>query len=158
MRQDLLSSLSGYRTRRIRFHDVWRFGDWRIKVYTIAWRDLPGDPAIEAAEILFANCLAAIPAGRGNYGVGYAGIHSGRDADFLFLDWWADENELHHRVWRADPGSIDFTSMSDSGPVACVWDLFVIGFERQAWLDHVLASPVGPDLDAWLDKRFEGEV
>jgi hypothetical protein len=43
-------------------------------------------------------------------------------------------------------------------PAACVWDLFVMSFERDAWLDEVLANPEGPNLDGYLHRRFEGDV
>ena len=42
--------------------------------------------------------------------------------------------------------------------VACVWDLAVIGFEREAWLEAVLSNPRGPDVEAYLARRLSGEV
>lgn len=38
---------------------------------------------------------------------------------------------------------------------ACVWDLTVIGFERQAWLERALANPAGPGLDAYLARQLD---
>lgn len=37
----------------------------------------------------------------GCYGVGFLGVHDGRGADFVFIDWWAEENELHHHLYMA---------------------------------------------------------
>jgi hypothetical protein len=34
----------------------------------------------------------------------------------------------------------------------------VIGHERTAWVRNVLARPEGPDLDAYLGDRLDGEV
>ena len=31
-------------------------------------------------------------------------------------------------------------------------------FERQAWIECVLTNPNGPDLEAYLARRFEGEA
>jgi hypothetical protein len=39
-----------------------------------------------------------------------------------------------------------------------VWDLRVICFERQAWLDAVLANLAGPDLEADLTCRLSEDV
>jgi hypothetical protein len=34
-------------------------------------------------------------------GVGFLGVHGGRGADFVCIDWWAEENESHHHVYLA---------------------------------------------------------
>jgi hypothetical protein len=34
----------------------------------------------------------------------------------------------------------------------------VVEFERRAWIDDVIANPAGPDLDAYLSRRFDGLV
>jgi hypothetical protein len=34
----------------------------------------------------------------------------------------------------------------------------VIGFERAAWVRHVLANPGGPDLDAYLADQLNERV
>jgi hypothetical protein len=47
---------------------------------------------------------------------------------------------------------------ASTAPSACVWDLFVMCFERDAWLDEVLANPGGPNLDGYLHRRFDGDV
>jgi hypothetical protein len=43
------------------------------------------------------------------------------------------------------------------GPMACTYELAVVCFERQAWVDCVLAAPQ-PDLAAYLAARFNGDV
>jgi hypothetical protein len=48
--------------------------------------------------------------------------------------------------------------MEPAGPSVCVWDLFLQGFERDAWVEEVLANPRGPDIESYLDRRFDGEV
>ncbi|TAH35561.1 MAG: hypothetical protein EYC70_12960 [Planctomycetota bacterium] len=40
----------------------------------------------------------------------------------------------------------------------CVWDLHLQYQERQAWVECVLADPEGPDLEAYLARRYEGEA
>jgi hypothetical protein len=46
--------------------------------------------------------------------------------------------------------SEQFTYVTPSGLTACVWDLCVQCFERQAGVDCVLANPDGPDLKAYV--------
>jgi hypothetical protein len=33
------------------------------------------------------------------YGAGFLRIHVGCGANFVFVDWWAEEKELHHHVF-----------------------------------------------------------
>jgi hypothetical protein len=39
--------------------------------------------------------IAATP----SYHLGFLGVHDGRTSNFVFLDYWAEENELHHHVF-----------------------------------------------------------
>jgi hypothetical protein len=41
---------------------------------------------------------------------------------------------------------------------ACVWDLAVIGFERDAWVKAVLRQPSGANLDRYLATQMCGQV
>lgn len=77
----------------------------------------------------------------------------------MFVDYWANEYERFHFVYVSpadDPTALRFVTPTDLS--ACVWDLRVIGFERQAWIDAVLANPAGPDLDKCLHVDLEEVV
>ncbi len=39
-----------------------------------------------------------------------------------------------------------------------MYDLAVIGFERDAWLDAGLNNPAGPDLNRYMQTQLNGEV
>lgn len=89
--------------------------------------------------------------------MGFLGVHDGRGGNFVFLDWWAQENELHHEVYFSAtqrPGELR-RGMPGEDPAACVWDLSVIAHEREAWIRHVLAAPEAPDLEAYLQDRLD---
>lgn len=76
--------------------------------------------------------LAQLLVGQNHYGVGFVGVHDGRGAIFIFIDFWTAENELRHHVYIASkdqPTPLEYKT--PSGLMACVWDLAVIGFERQ---------------------------
>ncbi len=139
-----------YNSRPIRCLEIWKHAGWRLKVYSIAYgRDLARPEAVAAAKRIAVDRLP-VPAVSGNqYGVGFLGVHDGRGVVFVFVDWWANENELYHHVYQGQtPDSLAYTM--PAGTIACVWDLRVLAFERQAWIDTVLANPAGPDLDAYL--------
>ena len=43
--------------------------------------------------------------------------------------------------------------------MACVWDLAVLAFEREAWLATVLANPTKkPDIKAYLARQMNADV
>ena len=66
--------------------------------------------------------------------------------------WWANENEIHQRVFAApldDPGALE---PADGTGMACVWELEVIDFERRAWLEDVLK---GGDAERYLERSLD---
>lgn len=148
-----------YEPRPIRFLELWEESGWRLKVYGIAFgRPLPRPELVAASKRVARRRLSESAGDQKNYGVGFLGVHDGRTANFVFVDWWAEENELHHHVYVSPvdrPEALEY--VTPTGLVACVWDLRVLGFEREAWIDAVLKSPV-PDLEAYLQSRLEEEV
>ena len=156
----MLQLIEPYRARSIRFLELWRHLGWRIKLYGIAYdREAPESNLVSAAKRVAADRLPQPAIGQGRYGVGFVGVHEGRGANFVFVDWWADENELHHHVYisRSDDAE-NLEYAAPSGPVACVWDLGLIGFERDCWVDMILANPKGPDLEGYLARRLNEDV
>jgi hypothetical protein len=148
-----------YAARSIRFIELWRCEDWRIKLYGITYRgSIPDATLIEAAKDLVSGCLPQPAVTDHRYGVGFMGVHQGRGSNLVFLDWWANENELFHHACTSpsgEPGAFEY--VTPTGLAACVWDLAVIAFERQAWINTVLSAPA-PDVEHYLAMRFEGQV
>ena len=149
-----------YEKRPIRFLEEWRCEGWRLKVYGIAYRRRePRAALVETAKRLARGRLPRPATGEGRYGVGFVGVHDGRGANFVFAAWWADENELHYHVWAAPSGEVeDLRYMNEAGPLACVWDLRVVGFEREAWVEEVLANAAGPDIEAYVNRRLSEDA
>lgn len=147
-----------YATRAVVSLPLWRVDGWRVKTYGIAYRGNTPRPAlVDAARAVAADALPRPATAQGRYGVGFLGVRDRRDACFVYLDWWADENELHHHTFLApsdEPGAL--APCTGTGFTACVWDLALICHERQAWVDTVLDNPAGPDLDAYLHRVLTG--
>ncbi len=144
--------ISPYTPRPVRFLEVWHLQDWRLKAYGISYdRPRPREELIDAARNAVERRLARHPTKLTHYNVGFVGIHDGRGENQVFLDFWVNENELVH--WYVVSPSDDPTTLveppQDHNSV-CVWDLMVQCFERQSWLECVLANPRGPDLDAYM--------
>lgn len=148
-----------YKPRTIRFLELWEASGWQLKVYGIAYgRPLPRPELVTAAKRVAHQRLLESASNQKNYGMGFLGVHDGRTANFVFVDWWAEENELHHHVYVSPtdkPEMLEY--VTPTGLVACVWDLRVLSFERQTWIDTVLKNP-NPDSEAYLQTRLEEEV
>jgi hypothetical protein len=147
-----------YAPRAFRFIDVWEIPNWRMKVYGIACRgELPRAELISAAKKIVREQLAK-EAGN-NYGVGFVGVHDGRDAAFVFVDFWGNENELFHRVFLSRENNWEKLAPADENdPSVCVWDLQLQTFERDAWIKHVLRKPDAPDFDGYLSERLSADL
>lgn len=148
-----------YKTRPIRFIELWQEAAWKLKVYGIAYqRPLPRPELIEAAKRVARPYF--LPAnGHTHYGVGFLGVHDGRGANFVFVDYWADENELHHHVYVSPSDKPELLEyVTPTGLVACVWDLRVMWFEREAWVETVLANPTGPDIEKYLSCQLNEDA
>jgi len=138
---------------------LWHVRGWRIKRYSIAYqRARARRELVTAAEAAAASILPDPAVTRTRYGVGFLGVHDGRTGNFVFVDWWAQENELHHHVLFSPADTpAELRRQSGLDPIACVWDLAVVGHERAAWVRHVLAAP-SPDVDAYLADTIAGEL
>ena len=149
-----------YKTRPVRFLELWQPMDWKIKLYGIAYQnDFPRSELIKAAKTVTESHLFKLQDDRTHYRIGFLGVHDGRGANFIFFDYWADENELHHHVHVSPtnkPHQLEY--VTPTGLTACVWDLSVQCFERQAWVETVLANPDGPDTEAYLELRMNKNV
>ncbi len=129
-----------------------------MKLYGIACRgELPRLSLLLAAKQIARHQLSKEKVN--NYGVGFIGVHDGRDAAFVFVDFWGNENELFHRIFLSrdnDPEKLAAAKPADSS--VCVWDLHLQSFERAAWIKHVLRMPDAPDFDGYLAERLREDA
>ena len=156
-----------YRPRPVRFLRLAEVGGWRVKTYGVSAHAEHPDPALVDAALALADRLLPRPAvapasgaavSTERYGVAVAIAHEGLDGAFALLSWWAGENMLAHHAFVAPGPPYVFRPLAPTGIVACVWELAVLAFEREAWVETVLANPDGPDLDAYLARRLSADV
>lgn len=151
-----------YAPRPIRFLGLFNVGEWRIKAYSISVKSERVDPG--TAE----HVLALLPAWLANsnlynlptYRVATLVVHEGREGCFAIISWWIDENMLQTSVHLAtDPEQRDFELFSDRGVFTCVWELSVLWFERNAWVEHVLKDPDDPQaMDRYLAQHLNADA
>lgn len=130
-----------FATRPIRFLRVHDSAGWKIKLYSIVYGDAwfsegEFEPGLKLA-------LASLPdpaVTPSRAGVGFCVLHRGNGADYVVLGWWDRENELPTRIFVRPHNEQAFRPAKGSESF-CVWDLQVMGFERDAYVSTLLARP-----------------
>lgn len=146
-----------YEKRPVRPLGVWETDGWRLKAYLIARPGQAPHAGLISAARERAREVVALPRRHETYGVGFVGIHQGRGYNQVFIDRWANHNELLHDVFVSDAGTPgDLRPAPPHHNSVCVWDLALQAFEREAWVSRAM-GPDG-DLDAYLDVVLDGEV
>lgn len=149
----------GYRTRPVRYLKTLEDGGWRMKLYGISADGPEPRPEllIAAKEVAFETLPE--PSGGGRYGVGFVIVHDGRDGCYVLVDWWQGEDMLYQHLYLSPKGQPrGLERHTESGLTACVWELAVISFERQAWLDSVLKNPESPNIEHYMECSFSTHV
>ena len=148
-----------YEQRSVRFLETWQIDDWVLKVYGIAYRgDVPREQTVAAARPIAADALPRPARSDERYGVGFVIVHEGQDACWLLIDWWGFESVLHHRLFMSElDGEAKFVA-APPFMTACVWELPVLTFERDAWVETVLSRPDDPDVAGYLRLKLNGRV
>lgn len=133
--------MHAYQPRPRRCLGLRDLGGWMLKHYEISVDGLwPDEAGFGTALALAEAALPQPPLAAGRLGVGFLILHRGRDCDYLVLAWWDRENELPLRVFvRPHGGGGDWRAARDNESV-CVWDLEVIGHERDAWVAAALSG------------------
>lgn len=131
-----------YEPRPIRFHGWWEPNGWRLKVYGIAHAaDAPDEKLVAAVKSTAEEILPLPAVTDRRYGLGFICAHQGRTSSVAFVDWWENEDELHHKMFIADERDLSELRPAGEGELtACSWDLAVMSFERNAWVRHILQA------------------
>lgn len=150
-----------YQTRPIRFIELYQHQDWKIKIYSISIKNERfSSTHIELAKQQLNEWLKLsknYPLT--TYKIATLIIHEGKEGCFAILNWWIDDNMLQNHVFVATYKNPNhFKLFSDKGIITCVWELAVIWFERNAWVEHVLKQSGQPNFDAYLNSQFNADV
>ncbi len=143
--------------RPIQPHGITLLSGWRLKLYSVLYGPAPLDRAVyDAALPQVAGQLPQPPIAPGRFGSGFIIMHQGRGMHYLVLNWWASHNELFSRILVREFSAPAWRPAGD-GESACVWDLEIIWFERNAFIESVLARDP-PDIEAYLRKSLTVQV
>ena len=149
---------SGYHPRRIRFLRLFETGGWRLKVYSILHRNrYQDDGLISAAEEVASELLPTPAVTETRHGVGLVSVHQGSSYDFVTVAHWAYDTELHAKTYlRTSSDSARLEPAATGAISSDVWDLRLLAFEREAWVEIVLKG--GRGMDAYLASRLDATL
>jgi hypothetical protein len=154
--------IGGYAKRRIRFLRYWKRDGNTFKVYGITVGAVSSSPAlVDAALQTVALHLSRQPTKHQSYGVGFVSLHEGQGENQIIIDRWINENELLHEIYVSSPKVPgEFRLAPRDHNSVCVWELYLQGFERKAWLGHVLCSNAAwpRRLKKYLGERLDTRV
>lgn len=148
-----------YLARAISFVELFEKQGWRLKVYSILHPDKQLNPdLIKATEETAFSFLPQPAVTPRHYGLGFISVHQGKSYDFVTVAYWAYDSELRHQTYmRPSSSSQRLEPVSGDELSYDVWDIRLLAFERDAWLQNVLRSPK-PDLEAYLQERLTETV
>lgn len=151
-----MSIQTKYRTRPIRFLEVYEYKGWRIKIYSISMhRECVGNNRVVLAKQHIDTWLKnALHYPLETYKLATLILHEGKEGCFVLINWWIDENMLQNHVYLIKDGDTQLVDYSSKGIMACVWELEVIWFERTKWIQYVLKKAPNPNYDKYLQQHL----
>lgn len=152
---------SKFKTRPIRFIEIYKAANWRLKIYSISSRnEYVSDAYITNAKKHIGKWLSlSEETNLETYNIATLMLHEYKEGCFAIINWWIDENMLQHYVYLTENEMSDeFKLFSSNGIVTCVWESAVIWFERNAWVKHVLMKNENPDFESYLLEQLNDDL
>ena len=127
-----------------------------MKIYGISsLGETPEQGFIETAKNVASSTLPAPATEAARYGAAFVTFHRAEMFNQIIVDWWERVNELRHHVFKSLPERpYAFEEITASGEAFCIWELRVIGFERDAWLEMAIKNGNGNGIDDYLNCRL----
>ena len=156
----MISLQKKYKQRPIRFIEIWQINGWTIKVYGISCRsEYPKKSnIIDTAKIIALKQLNTITVKSEVYELGFIIVHEAKDGLFVVVDYWTGENMLCNHAYLYNHTTQSVNYLTPTGLTACVWEIRVINFERNAWVKFILSNPNGPNVSGYLNTTLNEDI
>jgi len=152
-------NMEEFKKRASKYSGLYEFEDWKFKIYHILYDE---ERVIEDVEKAIKSKLPHLIKEKTdinpypNYKIGTVIIHEAKDCVFTLVNWWVYENVLQHHVFYSEFDSpSDIVDYSDKGIQFCVWDLGILWYERNLWVETILKNSKKPDWDAYLNSHYQ---
>ena len=138
-------------------------GLWEAKIYAILSDDWAEDslPATAMLESAVLQAMETLDAGS-DHPLGFAIFHMADDGIYLLLTRFNNANNLRHTVFSVEHDSefLQITPLKDPHIIACIWEIRLMMFEADAWIETVLKPGQGLTPEStrrYLDRRYNGK-
>ncbi len=154
-----------YAPRRASFLGAYPIKDHTLKVYSLVAQETarPAPTADKISQLLAPGLPD--PESKADHKVGFGILHWGNDGLYALTNTWYDANMLRMKGFMVDEFSSDNPKMkplADLNIIACVWELEIYKYERDLWINSVLAQKPAKltkeVLRDYLNLGFEGYV
>lgn len=139
-------------------------GSWTAKMYGILSEKWDA-AALPSSDVLDKAAREAMKALDGplDHPFGFAILHLANDGVYLLLTRFNNANNLRHSVFSVVLGkeTLELARLADPQIIACVWELRLMMYEADAWIDAVLKPGKGLTSDAterYLARRYSGPI
>lgn len=152
---------TSYKTRPVRFLEIHQQDNWKVKIYSISVKNkLVNVQFINSAKQQMGSWLSkATDYSLDTYNAATLILHEGKEGCFAIINWWTDENMLQHYVYLAgNETPAVFKPFANNSIITCVWEMAVLWFERNAWVEHVLQKAEKPQMAAYLSAHLNADV
>jgi len=150
-----------YKTRPVRFIEICQHDDWQIKIYSISIHD----EFVKKENIAIAKTYLSVWFKNAtnypleSHQIATLILHEFSGGSYAIINWWIDENMLQQFVYLAtNEKPNEYILYSDKGIITCVWEMAVLWFERNNWVENVLMNAPNPDYKRYLQKQFNADV
>ncbi|MFP4846967.1 hypothetical protein [Winogradskyella sp. PE311] len=150
--------MEDYKPRLIKFKELYKTGDWFIKIYIITKDDLNSNTKF------YRNVKEKLPKWlelKNDFNskhdhVGFLIIHEGTEGIFSLINWWVGGNMLNTHIFKTNYDNLkEFEKISGNGLAPCVWELEIINRERLAWTNLILKQNLQPNFKTYLNTTFQ---
>jgi hypothetical protein len=150
-----------YRPRTIIARPLHLVDGWRVKIYVVTPRETFESEAILENAIARLSEWLTPPASEPwhSHKIGFLIFHEGADGLWSLVNRWVADDMLQSATYYTDYREPDtFIRNPAKAFMACVWELPIIAFERDLWVEEVLKKAPNPDFDAYFGKALIGNV
>ena len=147
-----------YQARTIRYLERFEADDWQLKLYSILYGDKTADAnLLNAAKETALSFLPRPAVTPNHYGLGFISVHQGKSYDFVSVAYWTYETELRHQSYMRPSSTSSSLEAVKHELSTDVWDLRLLAFERDAWLETILKSET-PNPQAYLEQTLNEKL
>lgn len=140
-----------YARRHIRPERLIIVEEWQFKFYLIEPSSLPqiAHTQIRSIHSVISENLSELEKEL-HHRVGFVILHRDPEDTWLLINWWAHSSIICQLLFRSDPKPDLIFKKVEQPFVACIWEMVLLGFERDAWVNQALCE--GGSVEAYMTR------